>query len=49
MEKWGHESLKGFIAESELFDLTEERVDKNIIIELFKPKANLAKACSKSE
>ena len=48
MEKWGHESLKGFIAESELFDLTEERVDKNNIIELFKPKADLAKACSES-
>ena len=40
-EKWGYESLKELILESELFDVTEERVDKNNIFELFRPKTEL--------
>jgi len=37
-EKYGHESLKGLILESDLFDLVEEPVDKNNICELYRPK-----------
>jgi len=40
-EKFGHESLKSLILESELFDVTEERVDKNKACELFRPKIEL--------
>jgi|APLak6261658528_1056013.scaffolds.fasta_scaffold04786_2 hypothetical protein len=40
-EKWGYESLKELIMESELFDVAEEQVDKNNICELFRSKAEL--------
>jgi hypothetical protein len=40
-EEWGYESLRELMQESELFDVTEERVDKNNICELFRPKAEL--------
>jgi len=37
-EKYGHESLKGLILESDLFDFVEEPVDKDNICELYRPK-----------
>lgn len=41
-EKWGYESLKGLILESEQFDFVEELVDKDSICELYRPKSELA-------
>jgi hypothetical protein len=41
-EKWGHESLKGLLLESELFDFIEEIVDTYNICELYRPKSELA-------
>lgn len=38
-ERHGHESLKGLILESDLFDVIEEQDDKNNKYELFRPKA----------
>jgi hypothetical protein len=40
-EKYGHESLKGLILESELFDIVEEPVDKGDVRELYRPRAGL--------
>ena len=40
-EKFGNESLKSLILESELFDVTEKCVDRNNTYELFRPKAEL--------
>lgn len=37
-EKYGHESLKGLILESDLFDFVEEPIDKDNICELYRPK-----------
>jgi hypothetical protein len=41
-EKWGYESLKELILESELFDIIEEPFDKGDAIQLYRPKAELA-------
>lgn len=40
-EKWGCKSLRELMQVSELFDVTEERIDKNNIYELFRLKAEL--------
>ena len=40
-EKYGYESLKGLIVESDLFDIIEEPDDKGDAIQLYRPKAEL--------
>lgn len=40
-EKWGHESLKGLILASELFDIIEDIVDTDSTCELYRPKSEL--------